>query len=78
MNKKTLLSKKLKQLNEKSSWRDIADEYPGVNFATLNRIANSNGKWIPKNKHIQELLGLFPQKRVFIKRYPAYISEGRL
>ena len=45
------------------SWRKIAQDYPGVNFATLNRLAKSKGEWIPAGSKVQELLGLVPQPR---------------
>ncbi len=42
------------------SWRRIAREDYGnqVNFATLNRFAIHEGKWIPKDRKIQKALGL--------------------
>jgi hypothetical protein len=41
-------------------WRKIsADDYSnGVNPTTLCRFAKSRGSWVPKNRRIQELLGL--------------------
>ena len=40
------------------TWRQIADDYPGVKNGTLNRIANSNGRWTPKAAALRGALGL--------------------
>lgn len=46
--------------NRSRSWRKIAKECfpPIVKAGTLNRIANSRGAWIPKDKEILIALGL--------------------
>lgn len=57
------LAQRLNQEHAKNrSWRTIAsnDFPPIVKAGTLNSIAKSNGKWIPKNKKIREALGLIP------------------
>jgi hypothetical protein len=56
-------------------WREIASDYPGVNFATLNRIAKSNGAYIPKSPRVQELLGIAKKPRIK-KPLPALGSPG--
>jgi hypothetical protein len=43
------------------SWRTLAEEY-GVNHATLNRIANSRGQWLPKDPEILKKLGLITER----------------
>lgn len=60
-----ILAKRLLQLHrEVHSWRKVAkDNYPGVNYATLNRIARSKGEWMPKSFRIQELLGIARKPR---------------
>ena len=40
------------------TWRQIGDDYPGVSFGILNRIANSNGRWTPKDAALRAALGL--------------------
>lgn len=59
-------------LNENShgrSWRKIAREDYGdaVNYATLNRFAKSEGKWIPKNKDILAALGLYKPRLPYLR-----------
>ena len=63
------LARRLNRLHAKKSWRRIAEDYPGVSFATLNRIATSGGDWLPKSKEI--LAALFP-KHV----NPAWLREA--
>lgn len=48
------------------SWRQIArEDYNGqINHATLNRFANSEGEWIPKDEGLQIVLGLKRPRRV--------------
>lgn len=51
----------LRQMNRQGrSWRTIAREDYGdrVHFATLNRIALSKGKWLPKDEQVLIVLGL--------------------
>lgn len=46
------------------SWREIAREdfRDRVHFVTLNRIALSGGKWLPKDRKILNILGLIERK----------------
>lgn len=50
---------------ELKSWRKIAKKYYGdhVHFATLNRIANSEGQWLPKDRKVLITLGLVERRR---------------
>lgn len=58
------LAKRLTALYKKNqSWRKVAEQFPGVNFATLNRIATHKGTWLPKNKSILEQLGISTTER---------------
>ena len=60
------LAKRLLSENRSGrSWRQIAREDYGdqVHFATLNRIANAAGEWIPRSRKVQLLLGLVERKR---------------
>jgi len=55
------------------SWRVIAkDDFQGqVNYATLNKLANSRGTWIPKDECILIALGLMePHKPKLIQPPP--------
>ena len=53
------LARSLLRANRRGySWRQIAADYPGVHFATLNRIANSGGEWLPKDDETLIALGL--------------------
>lgn len=61
------LAKLLLRENNKygRSWRDIAGDFPPnddgkclIKAGTLNRIANSNGEWLPKDESILLMLGL--------------------
>ena len=60
VSKAKILANRLIWLHTKKGlhWREIAEFYPGVSFATLNRIAKSKGEWVPKSVHLQELLGI--------------------
>lgn len=40
------------------SWRKIAKDFPGVKFGVLNRIANTNGRWTPKDAALRAALKL--------------------
>ena len=52
------LAKRLNSLYRKNgTWRAVAEQYPGVNFATLNRIAKHDGLWMPKDESLLGLLG---------------------
>jgi hypothetical protein len=45
------------------SWRKVQKlYYPSVNFATLNRIAKSEGEWLPRDRKIRAALGLTRQR----------------
>jgi hypothetical protein len=46
------------------SWRRIAreDYADQVHFATLNRIANSEGEWVPRSRKTLRVLGLLDRK----------------
>lgn len=65
------LARRLLRANKKTrshagrSWRVIArEDYGGkVNHATLNRIANSEGAWLPKDKALLILLGLKKERK---------------
>jgi hypothetical protein len=61
------LARSLLRENRKNgrSWRVIAreDYSDRVNYATLNRFANSKGTWIPKDEHILIALGLITPRR---------------
>ena len=50
---------------ELKSWRKIAKKYyqDKVSFATLCRIANSDGKWLPKDKEVLMLLGIWEPRK---------------
>jgi hypothetical protein len=50
---------------EVGSWRRIARDYYGdrVHFATLCRIANTDGEWLPKDRHILIVLGLVEERK---------------
>jgi len=58
------------------SWRAIArEDYRNrVNFATLNRIANSGGAWLPKERKILRALGLVERR----KRTPIQKAISRM
>jgi hypothetical protein len=60
----TLAKRLLSENQSGRSWRKIAREDYGdkVNFATLNRIAIHDGKWVPKSRKIQRVLGLIEPK----------------
>ena len=55
----------------KRSWRKIAQDYPGVNFATLNRIARSGGTWLPASEATLKLLGMMDEH---VK--PAWVDQA--
>lgn len=70
--KKTAL-KLLRENRRGRSWRVIARDYPGVNFATLNRFAIHKGEWLPADEKILISLGL--KKPCLPKPEPAPIPE---
>jgi hypothetical protein len=60
-----MLAKRLLDENGRGrSWREIAraDYSNKVNFATLNRFAIHEGKWMPKDRRILKVLGLIEPK----------------
>ena len=76
------LAKRLQGENRSGrSWRRIAreDYKDKVNFATLNRIANSGGKWLPKKRKILIALGLVARKPMpeWMKRWRRLPKEKR-
>lgn len=54
---KKLARKLLRENSDGATWRELSEKY-GVNHATLNRIANSRGAWLPKDETILKKLGL--------------------
>lgn len=54
------LAKRLNsEIAKPRTWRDVARDYPAiVKAGTLNRIAKTNGAWLPKRKEILDALGL--------------------
>lgn len=61
------LARMLLKQNDSRSWRQIAqqDYCNRVNYATLNRIANSKGTWLPKDPEILTALGLLKPRSPF-------------
>jgi hypothetical protein len=57
-----LVKRLLEQYGEIRSWRKVAEQYPGVTFQTLNRIATSEGEWLPKERGVLVALGLIKPK----------------
>lgn len=51
----------LRENRDGASWRQLEEKY-GVNFATLNRIANSRGEWLPKDVDVLKKLGLITER----------------
>jgi len=59
-----ILASQIQALHLEKSYRQIArEDFPGVAPGTLNRIANSDGAWLPKNRKILKALGLVGQGR---------------
>lgn len=60
---RNLANRLIQEHQKKRPWREIAQEdYPPiVKAGTLNRIAKSGGKWMPKNKKILAALGMCKQ-----------------
>jgi len=56
--RRELVKRLMEQYAEIRSWRKVADHYPGVTFQTINRIATSEGEWLPKERKILVALGL--------------------
>ena len=61
MRKAQKLAGELKQKAQTRSWRQISEQdYNGrVHFSVLNKIANSDGAYIPADKATQYALGLY-------------------
>lgn len=58
------IASQIQALHLEKSYRQIArEDFPGVAPGTLNRIANSNGAWLPKDRKILKALGLVGQGR---------------
>lgn len=50
------------EISKPRTWRDVAHDFPPiVKAGTLNRIAKTNGAWLPKDKEILDALGLVPR-----------------
>lgn len=66
MNKAQKLARQLQLKAQTRTWREIAEQdYDGrIHFATLNKIANSNGAFVPSDKATQYLLGLYKPRRM--------------
>jgi hypothetical protein len=61
---KKFASRLLKENRSGATWRDLSERY-GVNHATLNRIAKSRGRWIPKDETILKKLELLTVRSPF-------------
>lgn len=66
MNKAQKLARELQQKAETRGWREIAEQdYDGrIHFSVLNRIALSDGAYIPADPATQYLLGLYKPRRM--------------
>lgn len=66
MSKTQKLARKLKKKSQTRTYREIAEQdYGGrVHFATLNKIANSDGTYVPTDKATQYLLGLYKPRSI--------------
>lgn len=66
MRKAQKLARQILEKNKTRSWREISEQdYEGkIHFATLNKIANSNGAYIPSDKAAQYLLGLYKPRPI--------------
>lgn len=60
------LARRLLRENKSRTWREISEQdYGGrIHFAVLNKIANSNGAYIPSGKATQYLLGVYKPRRL--------------
>ncbi|RPI95526.1 MAG: hypothetical protein EHM40_02930 [Chloroflexi bacterium] len=70
------LAKRLCDENAKGrSWRTIAREDYGnqISHATINRIANKGGEWLPKDKRLLVLLGL--KKPRGVRPLPKWLQD---
>jgi len=58
-NARKLAQRLISEIAKPRTWRDVAGDYPPiVKAGTLNRIAKSNGKWIPARMDLLIALGL--------------------
>jgi hypothetical protein len=66
MNKAQKLARQLKRKAKTRSWRQIArEDYDGrIHFSVLNKIANTDGKYIPPDKETRYLLGLYKPRPI--------------
>jgi hypothetical protein len=66
MNKAKKLARQLQLKAQTRTWRDIAEQdYDGrIHFSVLNRIAKTNGAYIPADHATQYLLGLYRPRRM--------------
>ena len=61
------------------TWRQIAQDYPDVHFATLNRIAKSGGTWLPSSEYLLERLGMIGEypKPAWLKQAVSNLEQLR-
>lgn len=60
---KKLANRLNSEIAKKRTWRDVAHDFPPiVKAGTLNRIAKTNGTWLPKKKKILDALFPHPDK----------------
>ena len=66
MTKLQKLAKELKLKAQTRGWREIAEQdYSGkIHFSVLNKIANSDGAYVPADHATQYLLGLYKPRRL--------------
>lgn len=66
MKKAQNLARQLQLKSQTRTWREIAEQdYDGrIHFSVLNRIAKSNGEYIPADHATQYLLGLYKPRRM--------------
>lgn len=74
---KTLARRLLRENKHGRSWRTISrEDYNGkVNHATLNRIANSKGEWLPKDEGLLITLELKRERKTKTVKAFTPISE---
>lgn len=74
---KTLARRLLRENKHGRSWRTISrEDYNGnVNHATLNRIANSKGEWLPKDEGLLMTLGLKRERKAKATKAYTPIAE---
>lgn len=66
MRKAQKLARELQKKSETRSWRRIAEEdYQGkIHFSVLNKIANSDGAYIPSDRATRYALGLYKPRPI--------------